>query len=136
MISNLKAASLAACFLLLFTQCEEKPREYRDIYTGSWDFSVGKTQLNVDSIGQYFDTVYTSRGNIEYGDTDDHIRVNFNPAEHESVSFEVDENGTLSDFPNDHCNAKFIGTDSIWIFLRYGGLGGGISYNISGNKIP
>lgn len=43
-------------------------------------------------------------------------------------------NGELSNFPTHYCNRKFLNTDSLYLYLRWSGLGGGTRHEIQGIK--
>ena len=118
--------------LIIIAGCEKKPFDYRNKYIGDWEFNVERTEFNIDSVGHYKHDSLTYLGEITYGGSGDEIIINY--TYNNSIALTIDKEGVLSDFPTHYCSGKFDGDDKIHIFLRWGGLGGGISHRIDGEK--
>lgn len=122
-----------------FTQCskDKTPKiintkyDYREFYTGPWQFHTQRTNFDVNwgSTTTYID--YT--GKIIVGDKPHEIIVEY--LENQHLILEVDENGVTNPPIYDYCYATIIDHDSLHINLRYGGLGGGVKYEITGIKV-
>lgn len=46
----------------------------------------------------------------------------------------IDKENILSNFPSHYCNGKFDGNGKIHLYLRWGGLGGGVTHTVDGEK--
>lgn len=111
--------------------CEKKPFDHRNKYIGKWDFDVVIDEFNMSSGTTFHDEVSYS-GRIKYGDADDEIIIQY--TENHSVILKVNEDEELTGFPTQYCSGEMSGKKDIHIYLRYGGLGGGSSYDIDGRK--
>lgn len=104
-----------------------------DTFIGNWLFNVHRYEANTDSIGFYSHDSITYLGNIKYITTPNLIQVNY--TNQDSIILEVDSLGLLSNFPTSYCSGQIYSNDSIYIYLKWGGLGGGITHVINGNKV-
>ena len=117
-------------FLSIFSGCEKK--DYRRKYTGNWTFNVNIREFNVDSFGYVvFDTICFD-GTISFGDEPDEILIQY--TERNNIQLKIDENGVLSGFPTHYCGGKFENDNKVHLYLRWGGLGGGIEHKVNGEK--
>jgi len=116
--------------LLIVIGCEKEPFDYRNKYTGDWNFKVERTEINTDSIGYYYHDSLTYEGQIKYGNNDDEIKIEYSGDN--SIILKIDKEGVLSGFPTYYCSGEFIGNDKISLYLRWGGLGGGITHIVDG----
>lgn len=111
--------------------CEKKPFDCRNKYIGKWKFHVVIDEFNITPGTTFHDEV-DYNGKISYGDVDDEILIRY--TENHSVTLKVNEDEELTGFPTHYCSGEMTGKKDIRIYLRYGGLGGGISHNIRGVK--
>lgn len=102
---------------------------YRDPYLGKWYFTVKILEFDLDSI--YSDSTINYAGNITYGRTDSDLEVQY--TEDNIVNLSVDDGGKLSNFPSDD-SYGFIAIDTIYFKIHWGGLGGGVTHIIAGNR--
>ena len=110
--------------------CNEEPKDYRDKWVGNWDFVTKKLIFYQDVTVDY---IYYSGEIYKVGDDELMIRY----MENDTVWVRVNENGKLSNLRagNSYDNrGEFIDTDSISIFLRWGGAGHGKHHYINGGK--
>lgn len=113
--------------------CTKHPFDHRNKYLGKWGFEVEYVEINTDSVGYYYYDKWTYIGEIKYGKKDDEILIKY--SDNNSVTLLVDKNGILSGFPNHYSSGKFESKNKIEINLKIsGGLGGGISHRIKGEK--
>jgi len=108
--------------------------DYRSQWVGDWDFVVKRSKYNVDSIGQQEqDTVYYL-GKISIGNAFNQLNIKF--TENDSTNLNVSEDGEFSTIPPyyDPLSGKFEGENKIYLYLYWGGQGGGITYIIDGIK--
>jgi hypothetical protein len=113
-----------------FAGCE-KDTDYRDKYAGNWNYNVEVTKVNIDSIGHSETYNYNYAGEIELYQAGG---LQFIYGQNDSVILSIDETGELSNFPTQYCSGKFTGSDSLYLFLRWGGLGGYVQNVIIGTK--
>jgi hypothetical protein len=118
--------------VISFACCEKEDKDFRDKYIGEWKFNVEITEFNTDSIGYYYHDSLTYAGTITYGDSDNDIEIKY--TNDNSITLSLNENGELSNFPTQYCNGNFEGDNKIYLYLRWGGLGGGITHEIDGVK--
>lgn len=81
---------------------------------GDWEFKVERTKFNTDSIGYYEHDSLSCLGEIIYGNSD--------------------KEGLLSNFPTHYCSGKFDGNEKLHLYLRWEGLGGGVTHLVYGEK--
>ncbi len=122
---------LFATFLIGIVYGCAKDKDFRDKHTGSWVFDVAVSKLNIDSIGHHENFSYQFQGEIK---KDEPEALLFIYGENTSIKLTVDEAGELSNFPTHYCSGKFIGSDSLYLYLRWGGLGGFQAHVIHGKK--
>lgn len=127
-----KHGMILTVFLIVMFSCEKEVSDYRDTYTGTWNFKVNKTQVNTDSIGYYHHDSLTFIGEIAYGESDDEILIQY--TRENSITLTMAEDGELSDFPTQYSSGKFLSIDSLNLYLRWGGIGGGTTHQIEGLK--
>jgi hypothetical protein len=124
--------SCAFFIFLLVYSCKKKPFDYRNKYTGNWNFKVYITELNTDSIGYYYFDSISYNGSIKYGEADDQIQINYTPQN--SVTLTLSDKGELSNFPANYAGGEFFKTDNLSLYLKWGGLGGGTTHQIRANR--
>jgi len=117
---------------LLLNSCEKGPFNYRNKYLGEWDFIVKTTEINTDSIGYYHEDSFTYSGEIKYGESNNEIIIEY--LDNRSITLSIDEDGVLSEFPTKYCGGKFDGEEKINLYLKWGGLGGGVTHVIEGKR--
>lgn len=118
-------------FIIVFS-CKKEDTDYRDTYTGTWNFIVDRTEINTDSIGYYYHDSVNYEGEIIYGEFDNEILIKY--SNENSITLTIGEDGELSDFPTHYCSGEFLSGDSLHLYLRWGGLGGGTTHQIEGFK--
>lgn len=118
--------------LLIFISCKKKPFNYRNKFLGDWEFKVERSEFNTDSIGYHYNDTLIYTGKIKYGSNDDELLIEY--SNENSITIKIDKEDNLSGLPNAYCNGEFIGKDKIHLFLRWGGLGGGITHIVDGEK--
>lgn len=129
-----KILNLAKIFavLALFSCCKKETTDNRDKYVGSWNYSIAILKHNFDSIGQHEEDSISYLGKINQGNAINELKIQY--SKDSLIILNIDELGLLSGFPNQYCNGEFEGENRIHLFLRWGGLGGFISYDIDGTK--
>jgi hypothetical protein len=128
----LKYGIMLTLFLTIIFSCKKEDTDYRDTYIGTWDFIVDRTELNTDSIGYYYHDSVNYEGEIVYGELDNEILIKYTTEN--SITLTIEENGELSDFPTHYCGGEFLSRDSLHLYLRWGGIGGGTTHQIEGLK--
>lgn len=118
--------------LLFLLGCEKQPFDYRNKYLGEWEFNVSRSELNTDSIGHYESDALIYVGEIAYGDAEDELLIKY--TENNSVTLKISEEGKLSDPASNYSDGKFESRKKLHLYLRWGGLGGGIKHVIDGEK--
>ena len=121
-----------AILAFLSTGCK-KDNDYRDKWVGDWDFEVIRHWFLMGENGySETDTIFYL-GRISLINT---AKLNINYTEDSSIDLEVDETGILSGFQtgNGYSGGAFKGNDTLHLYLRWGGLGGGMVHNIDGIK--
>jgi hypothetical protein len=118
--------------LLVAIGCKKKPFDYRNKFIGRWSFRVERTEFNTDSVGYYYHDTINYTGEINYGENDDEIRINYSSSK--EISLKMSKENVLTNFPTHYCSGEFDGKDKIHLYLRWGGLGGGVSHIINGEK--
>lgn len=118
--------------LSIFAGCKKDIFDYRTKYTGSWEFTVNWTEANIDSVGQLESGEYSHLGEITTGEADDELVVRYSDTN--SAIIAIDKNGDITNFPTQYASGDFDGTENINLYLRYGGLGGFVAYEIKGKK--
>ncbi|NEN23744.1 hypothetical protein G3O08_09550 [Cryomorpha ignava] len=116
--------------LIFLTSCGKEVIDHRWKYMGDWEFTVHKSSFNVDSIGSSSQENFTYNGEIVIADCCDKIGIHY--GSEDILIAKLDRDGNLYDLPSDHCRGVFDGTDRVHIYLRWGGLGGGISHVVDG----
>ena len=124
--------SLLFFLCLIFVSCKKKPFDFRNKIIGDWEFRVNRSELNTDSLGYHHQDLLTYQGNIKYGSEKDEITIEYTPEN--SITLKMDKEKQLSGFPTHYSGGHFIGTDSLYLYLRWGGLGGGITHIVEGKK--
>lgn len=116
------------------SSCKEEEKDYRDGWIGDWDFII-ETRIYIPKpdtlVHPEYDTVFYS-GKIGLAGIDSMINIKY--LSNDSIFLKIDENGTLSKFPNGYCRGRFEGYNKIYLYLRWGGVVGGISHTINGIK--
>ncbi len=101
-------------------------------YIGDWRFTVEMTKFNIDSIGQFWQDTIFYDGEISNGGSDNELVIQY--TEECSISLDIDEYGMLYGFPTVYCNGKFKNDNEIYLYLKWGGLGGNTTHIINGYK--
>ncbi len=118
--------------LVIIISCKKKPFDYRNKFLGDWVFKVDRTEINTDSIGYYYHDSLTFLGQIKYGSGDNDLLIEYSGDN--SITLIIDKDDKLSDFPTQYCSGQFDENNTIHLFLRWGGLGGGVTHVIDGEK--
>lgn len=130
--SFLYLVALAAMMILL-PNCKNSSDNVFDIiskYVGDWDFTVCRTTFLMDSIA-VFDTI-NYIGGIFSKDTD---QIDIKYTDCDSVLLHIDGSGNLSGFPTPQYSCgEFTSDNTIHLYLRWGGLGGGKIHVVDGMK--
>jgi hypothetical protein len=131
MINKLKI-SLSLLLLITLLSCEKQSLDYREAIMGKWVFSIERTEFNTDSIGYYFHDSLGYNGQINLGSRKDEIIISYTTEN--SITLLIDPDYGLSGFPTRYCSGSFEGMDRLNLYLRWGGLGGGITHVVEGMK--
>jgi hypothetical protein len=122
----------AMFILLVFAGCQKNWVDYRNKFIGDFTFRVHYETYG--AVNPPIDTNYQCDGKIEYGYDKEAILIKVN----DTTSFEptLYEDGTLElDYPiQGNIIGSFESTTSIRFHVSFGGLGGGITYEIHGNR--
>lgn len=118
--------------LLLLPGCQKEWFNYRNKYLGKWDFQVYRSSFNMANPGENWSDSVHFTGEISYGTADNLIRIQY--TSEQSIELVIDEDGTLSAFPSPYCSGSFSGKDSLNLYLRWGGLGGGTTHVVAGTR--
>lgn len=119
-------------FIIIIISCEKKLFDYRNRFIGDWEFKVERSEINTDSIGYYYHDSLTYSGQIKYGSNDDDLLIEYTGEN--SITLKVDKENVLSNFPTHYCSGEFEGKEKIHLALRWGGLGGGVTHIVEGEK--
>lgn len=120
-------------FPCFFYSCNREMFDYRSKYTGNWSFIVEISEVNTDSIGYFaYDTICFD-GVIGLGDDPDGILIQY--TEDNTVVLKVNENGKLSGFSSHYSAGEFISNNKVHLYLRNGGIGGGVIHVVNGDKV-
>jgi hypothetical protein len=132
MKSFLLAIIIQFQLIFLFAGCDNKNSDYRDMYTGVWNFSYSVTEVNIDSMGSFFySDSLNFLGSIMKGQRNNEIIIQYAPDN--SISLEIDENGNIAGFPSNYCSGEFHNQTSLNLYLKWGGLGAYIVHYIEGD---
>lgn len=118
--------------MIIIVSCKKKPFDYRNKFIDDWEFKVERTEFNTDSVGYYHHDSITYSGQIKYGANDDELLIEY--SNNSSIVLKIDKENILSNFPTHYCSGSFNGTDKIHLYLRWGGLGGGVTHVVDGLK--
>jgi hypothetical protein len=132
----MKSSLIISLVAVIFVCCSKKTVNQTgsgDLFIGNWLFNVHRYEVNTDSIGFYSHDSITYLGNIKYITIPNLIQVNY--TQQDSIVLVVDSLGLLSNFPTPYCSGQIYPNDSIYIYLKWGGLGGGTTHIINGNKV-
>ena len=122
-----------AAILLIFGGCKKKEIDIRDQYIGDWDFEVVRRNFLVGENGYHkIDTIFYL-GKISFGNSNDQLNIKY--TENEYIAMIINEDGDLSPIEPSYHFGKFRSSDTIYLYLRWGGMGGGITHTINGTKI-
>ncbi len=105
---------------------------YRNDYTGKWTFYVEKSSFNYDGAEGSTYEEFAYNGEIKTEGSDDKIKIFYAPDV--SIVVKLGEDGNLDDLPNHYCSGNFKDTNELHLYIRYGGLGGNLSYSVNGKK--
>jgi|GEM_PF-722982 len=120
-------------FSMLLKSCGEKePADYRDKFLGQWDFEVAIYSFTAGDPPETNSETREYAGSISYGEALDEIIIQYLP--NSSVTLVVTKDGQLDNFPTFYCHGGFSGTDSLQLYLRWGGLNTWFSHAIEGLK--
>ncbi|MCK9291302.1 MAG: hypothetical protein WCR58_03035 [Bacteroidales bacterium] len=118
--------------VMLMLGCGKEQKDYRNSYIGNWDFTVELTEFNIDSIGYYSQDSVLYSGKIRIGSIENEINIQY--AESDSITLIINKSGKISGFPTQYCSGEFEGKLKLHLYLRWGGIGGGIIHTIDGVK--
>jgi hypothetical protein len=124
---------LLILFVSIFLySCNLFQNDYREAYIGTYRFSVKITEFNTDSVGYFFQDSIIYQGKISFGENDNDILIQYSTDNF--ITLTLEEDGQLSNLPTTYGSGEFVQTDSLNLYLRWGGLGGGTSHDIKGKK--
>ena len=118
--------------LIVLLGCEKELFDYRNKFIGDWEFKVERSEINTNSIGYSYHDSLSYSGRIKYGDADDDLFIQY--SDENSITLKIDKENQLSDFPTHYCSGEFEGNNKLHLYLRWGGLGGGITHIVDGEK--
>lgn len=117
---------------LFIIGCKKQPFDHRNKYVGEWEFKVHRSELNTDSIGYYEHDSLVYTGEVTYGSNENELLIQYTQGN--SITLTISKEGILSGFPTHYCNGEFRDKDKLHLYLKWGGLGGGITHVIDGEK--
>jgi hypothetical protein len=126
--------AIAAMCVTLFSTFNKDKEDYRDKWVGDWDLHIRSESWN-HSIGVFSDTTYYYSGKITFGDASNQLNIRYR--ENSSIDLSVDENGKFLEFFSDYlhsCDGKFKEDGKLYLYLSWGGMGGGLNETIHGIK--
>ena len=118
--------------LLITLSCEKIPFDDRNDYLGDWTFTTKITELNTDSVGYFFQDTILYHGHIEYGDQKNELSIDYYNGTPLIVT--LGENGKLEKLPTNYCSGSFSNSSTLNIYLKWGGLGGGVTHQVYGTR--
>lgn len=136
-----KRSKILLLFIISLTlgSCDKDRVDFRDAYTGDWEFYVIRRVWNIsweDTYGyvSIWDTT-THNGSIEYGSGDSSLMVNFIPNWEVETGIEMD--GKKYYIYGDVFDgfSIFYGTDSLYLWVLTKALGDGEEYKVRGKKL-
>lgn len=130
----LKLLFLCISILTVSLSCNKKPFDYRNQFTGEWKFESYYTSFMMGEDGFVIYDTIIYHGRIEYGKEKEDVIIYFTPDQ--SVQLKIEEDGDFYKFPTPYSSGNISGLhfENLDLFLRYGGLGGGSSYSVKGEK--
>ena len=131
-MKNILKNGLIVILLISLFACEKQSPDYREALSGKWLFSVERTEINTDSVGYYFRDSVFCIGQIIPGFRDDEIIIDY--TDEYSITLRIDHDYNLSGFPTHYCSGSFEGMEMLNLYLRWGGLGGGVTHVVKGTK--
>lgn len=118
--------------LLISVSCEKIPFDDRNDYLGDWTFTTKITEFNTDSIGYYFYDTITYHGTIKYGNEKNELSIDYHNGA--PLIITLSENGKLENLPTHFCSGSFSNTSTLNMYLRWGGLGAGVTHQVYGTR--
>lgn len=119
--------------LLAAYACQKHPFDYRNKFLGDYLMQVRLSSFNMAIPGSNWDSVYMYVGELRYGDSNDEVLIVY--GNQLSVQLKVTKTGDFSNLPTHYGGGSIINNDSISLYMRWGGLGGGISHAVNGRRI-
>ena len=116
-------------FLSLIYGCQKKPFDYRNKFIGNYNFSVHKRTWS--TLGPVTETDYNYTGTISYGNYNDNA-INIIFLDDKNVEPILYEDGSLK---FQALKGEFESTKKLHFLLGNYALGGGTTYEVSGEKI-
>jgi hypothetical protein len=114
--------------------CEKHPFDYRNKYLGNYNFTVHETEWTY-SLGTTLDTTYAYIGEVSYGSDENTVSISY--TENYSATTVVNEDGSLKCYSGTgsigFCG-EFESKSTVAFDYSYGGLGGGATFNVYGEK--
>jgi len=131
----MKKMKLLVISLLLLAAyaCKKHPFDYRNKFLGDYLMQVRLSSFNMAIPGSNWDSVYMYVGELRYGDSNDEVLIVYGNLL--SVQLKVTKTGDFSNLPTHYGGGSIINNDSISLYMRWGGLGGGISHAVNGRRI-
>jgi hypothetical protein len=114
--------------LIITLSCEKIKFDDRNDYLGDWTFTTKITEFNTDSIGYLFQDTITYQGTIKYGNDKNELSIDYHNGTPLIVT--LGENGKLENLPTHYCSGSFSNTSTLNIYLKWGGLGGGVTHQV------
>jgi len=118
--------------LILFSCGDKEPIDYRDKYLGQWDFEVEVYSFTAGNPPETTSETRYHTGMINYGTVENEILLEY--LHNTSITLMIMKNGQLANFPTHYCHGSFQGSDSLHLYLRWGGLNTFFSHTINGTK--
>ena len=109
---------LITIVLMFYNSCKEDTVDYREKYSGDWNFETKFFDQTYPSDNNEVDTIYNYDGVIWY---DSAGKVNIEFREDYVITVKVSLEGEITDNiikDNENANGKFINLDSIFIDLK------------------
>lgn len=117
------------CFSIL--SCKKTPFDYRNKFTGNYNFTIQEHSVYGIFPVTVHDTTYTNEGKIEIGSDENDVLIS---PQNISLQATIYEDGTLSGYYNNNGKGEFSSTKEMkYTFGNYS-PGGSTTFTITGTK--
>lgn len=127
---KIKNIAIIFLFTFLIWGCKKHHFDYRTKFLGNYDFCIHEKTFNVYGFGVQTDTTYSYKGKVSYGSDEHKVLISF--TENYSVEPLIYEDGSLTCLQ--HFSGEFESVKKIKFSQTWGGLGGGGTWDVTGEK--